>query len=250
MGRLTGLALALAAAAATSAAVAAPAVPPPGAPVASPAGPAPVVTLSSPTDNTPAKRGRETRVFISPSGEPFRQAPGDPDPLKAWFDQVDAAHKGYIDRADFRADAVRFFGKLDENGDKVIDGFEVADYEAKIAPELAEWASGEFPGEFQPARGRQGRGRPGEGTQAPGGKGQGAQGQTADQRRERSAQRGVYQLINEPEPVANADFNLDSRISFDEWMQATDRRFTILDANKDGRVTLDELRARFLPIKK
>jgi hypothetical protein len=50
--------------------------------------------------------------------------------------------------------------------------------------------------------------------------------------------------------VSGADFALDSHITFAEWMRATDQRFEILDANKDGRVTLEELKARFLPTKK
>jgi hypothetical protein len=265
MGRVWGLAFALAAGVATAAA-AAPAsappstappstAPPPGAPAAVPRTPGPVATLPTPAPEA-GRPGREPRVFISPSGEPFRPGPGDADPLTAWFEQVDVGHKGYFDRADFRADATRFFQKLDENGDKVIDGFEVADYEAKIAPELAQWANGDFPGEFGQARNqRQGGGegrrrgeRGGEGAQQEGAQPQGSQG--GAQRRERGAQRGVYQLINEPEPVSDADFDLDGHITFDEWMRATDRRFTILDANKDGRVTLEELRARFLPIRK
>jgi hypothetical protein len=254
MGRFVGLAFALAAGVATSAAAAPAPAPPPGAPAAITLTPGSVARRATP--QTDARRpGREPRVFISPSGEPFRQAAGEADPLNAWFEQVDAAHKGYFDRADFRADAARFFGKLDANGDKVIDGFEVADYEAKIAPELTEWAQGDFPGEFGQARGRrQGGDGNGEGGHRRGERGgEGGEppaGQSAAQRKERGAQRGLYQLINEPEPVSDADFDLDSHITLDEWMRATDRRFTILDANKDGRVTLDELRARFLPIKK
>ena len=237
MRRLTSFAIAVAAAAMATAAVAAPAAGPPGK-----APPAP-------------------RIFLSPSGEPFRQGPNTPDPLKAWFDEVDATHKGYIDRDDFRADATRFFKKLDENGDGIIDGFEVADYEAKVVPELADLAEGRFPGQFGqggqrgggPGGGHRGHGGGGEGhgqgdgQQAQAGQGPGGQGPGG---RGRGNQRPIQQLIDEPEPVSGADFALDSHITLAEWMRATDQRFAILDANKDGRITLEELRARFLPIKK
>jgi hypothetical protein len=249
MVRFSGLMTAAAALAAATAAVA-----------AAPAG-------------APGKPPPAPRIFLSPSGEPFRQAPNVPDPMKAWFDEVDAAHKGYIDRADFRADAARFFKKLDENGDGIVDGFEVADYEAKIVPELAELAEGRFPGQFGQSgersggQGRGGQGGGGQGGgrhrehggeggqgQAQGGDGaqqaQGDQGRDGQGGRGRSGQRPIQQLIAEPEPVSGADFALDSHITLAEWMRATDQRFAILDANKDGRVTLDELRARFLPIKK
>src|SRR5215472_1566415 len=95
------------------------------------------------------------KLFLSPAGEPFRPTPAAPDPMKAWFDQADTKHQGYLDREEFRADAVRFFRRLDANGDGVVDGFEVADYEHKLVPELAAEAEGpvlQAPGE-RPAGG-------------------------------------------------------------------------------------------------
>ena len=213
---------------------------------------------------TPGKTAAP-RIFLSPSGEPFRQSPSDPDPMKAWFDQVDTARKGYIDRTEFRADAARFFKQLDENGDGIIDGFEVADYEAKVVPELAEAAEGRYAGQSGQGAGQRGEGGGGRdggghGRGGRGGQDQSRQGQQdqasasqSDQPqggRGHTPQRPITQLIDEPEPVSGADFALDSHITFAEWMRATDQRFEILDANKDGHITMDELKARFLPIKK
>ena len=197
----------------------------------------------------PPAKAPPRQVFISPSGEPFRQEADDPDPMKAWFDQADTGHLGYLDRAEFRADAARFFKRLDENGDGMIDGFEVADYESKVVPELAEWANGSYPGEFGPARGQgpgQGHGEGRGGHRGGSGEPSGQPGQGAPAGVARGANRGrpILQLINEPEPVSGADFNLDSHITLDEWMRATDQRFDILDADKTGHLTLAELRIR------
>jgi len=183
------------------------------------------------------------RIFLSPSGEPFRLGPSVPDPLKAWFDQVDANHDGAIDRFEFRADAARFFKVLDENGDGVIDGFEAADYEHKIVPELDEQAEGRLPGQFgnhgsdnDEKPDRQGRGGTEPHRESHEGPPRGGPGQGPERR--------IAQLIDEPEPVTGADFNLDSRVTLDEWMRATDQRFDLLDPTKTGRLTLDALRAK------
>ena len=47
-----------------------------------------------------------------------------------------------------------------------------------------------------------------------------------------------------------ADFRLDSYITLDEWMRATDQRFELLDTAKTGRLTLDALRARMAELQK
>jgi len=186
------------------------------------------------------------KVFLSPSGEPFRPTQAQPDPLKAWFDQADIKHQGYLDREAFRADAARFFKKLDENGDGIIDGFEVSDYEHKLAPELT--AEAEGPAPVAAGGGRGGGAGGGRGRNEPirlAGPPSGAP--AADQHARKPGQRAIQQLIGEPEPVSGADFNFDSHITLDEWMRATDQRFQILDQKKDGKLTLDELKARFKP---
>jgi Ca2+-binding EF-hand superfamily protein len=173
-----------------------------------------------------APGGRPARMFLSPSGEPFRPAPGAPNPFDAWFDQADANHDGAIDRAEFRADGGRFFKRLDTNGDGVIDGFELAAYEANVVPEMEAEMEGRV-GLSEPADGGD---RNDHGPREKGG--------------ERGRPKGMERLIDEPEPVSGADFALDGRITFAEWMRAADQRFDTLDANKDGRLTKQELKTR------
>jgi Ca2+-binding EF-hand superfamily protein len=197
----------------------------------------------------PAKPAPPPRLFISPSGEPFRLSPSCPDPLKCWFDRVDANRDGVIDRFEFRADAAAFFKTLDENGDGVIDGFEVADYESKVVPELAEQVEGRLPGQFGPSRSSPDQDRPhrpGERGTEPHRETQG-DGVGGDHGR---GGRGIAQLIDEPEPVSGADFNLDSHITLAEWMRAADQRFELLDTAKTGRLTLAALRAKLAELQK
>jgi hypothetical protein len=204
--------------------------------------------LAAPPASPPgSKPVAPPRIFISPSGEPFRLSPTMPDPLKAWFDGVDANQDGVIDRFEFRADAARFFKTLDENGDGVVDGFEASDYEHKIAPELAEQAEGRLPGQFGARDQGQHEDRPKPGQRATephreprdsGGAGPSRVGQ------------GIGQLIDEPEPVTGADFNLDSHITVAEWLRATDQRFEQLDTAKTGRLTLDALRLKMAAMEK
>jgi Ca2+-binding EF-hand superfamily protein len=145
------------------------------------------------------------RVFVSPSGEPFRPSAAAPDPFEAWFARVDADHDGRIDRDEFRADAAQFFQRLDTNHDGVIDGFEVAAYEQAVAPELAIDGQG-----------------------------------FASDPRSRS---GTVSLLSDPEPVSGADTDLNSHISLAEWQAAADRRFDLLDPKHNGFLTHDALAA-------
>ena len=185
-----------------------------------------------PADAPPA------RLFLSPSGEPFRPAPGAPAPFEAWFAGADANHDGAIDRAEFRADAARFFKRLDANGDRVIDGFEVSAYENRIVPELGDEAEGRFAADDSGSRP--------DGEHRHGGRGGRAGGGHTD-----AGPRGLTQLLDEPEPVSGADFALDGHITFGEWMRATDQRFDLLDTAKTGRLTHDQLKALLLkPIKR
>lgn len=162
------------------------------------------------------------RLFISPAGEPFRGGDG----LAAWFNGADTDHDGALTLPEFRADFLRFFKTLDANGDGRLDGFELQAYERDVAPEITRMA-------FDDGRafggGRRGGGF---GRMRPpgGGRGPGREGG------------GRYSLLNIPQPVANADEDVDGRVSLAEWTHAAARRFAMLDKDKSGKLTMDKLR--------
>ncbi len=198
------------------------------------------------------------KLFISPSGEPFRGDNG----LAAWFAQADANHDGAVTEAEFQADAMRFFKKLDANGDGKVDGFEIQAYEHNVVPEIGEVDLLEPMAEGGPRRagggmggggrgrgggGGGGRGRGGAGgAGGGGGMGQSQGGSALDNMpahgpsagREGAARFG---LLNEPEPVANADADVDGRVTLDEWKRATARRFERLDKMHSGKLILSDL---------
>ncbi|WP_297507964.1 EF-hand domain-containing protein [uncultured Caulobacter sp.] len=169
-------------------------------------------------------RPRGPQLFISPAGEPFRAPAGAPYPVAAWFSGADADHDGALSRDEFVADALRFFAVLDTDHDGIIDGFEVSNYEQHIAPEII---GGVAPGAMRGGpRGQEDGG----GDRPPRPRGsnvlQGA---------------ALYGLIAEPEPVMAADGDFDRRVSKAEAVKAAKTRFALLDVNKDGKLTLEEL---------
>lgn len=160
-----------------------------------------------------------TRLFISPSGEPFRGEDG----LGDWFARADADKDGALTLVEFRDDAMSFFKVLDADGDGQVDGPENSAYETKIAPEITRLDLG------------------------PGGPG-GPPGKRPMIRRtdKREPRVGAarFSLINEAQPVRGADADLNQRVSRDEWAKAARRRFELLDTDQDDKLTLDALRPR------
>jgi hypothetical protein len=173
-------------------------------------------------------------LFISPSGQPFRSAPGEPYPIVKWFAQVDQKGTGRIDRAAFRADAEAFFHVLDRNNDGVIDPIEVTAYEEEIVPEIlgAYHAPDSDQGPLdRDAGGPRGdrRGFGGRASEVDAGAASVLDGA------------GPYELIPDPEPVAAADLNTDGRITLAEFLAVADRRFDRLDRKRLGYLTLADL---------
>jgi hypothetical protein len=202
----------------------------------------------------PGEHGpRRPRLFISPSGEPFRGGNGP----AAWFAQADADHDGAITLAEFEADALRAFRLYDANGDGVVDGFEIQAYERERVPEIGEIVVGGEEGERGGGErggrrrgGRHGGGMGGGmggdgGAEAEGGQKDGAKDSAKDGGRPTGAGRdgaARYSLLNEPEPLLAADEDVDGKVTLAEWKHATARRFAKLDRAHGGRITLESLK--------
>lgn len=194
---------------------------------------APALAQPPPPPN-PGPAGQETsrrqQVFISPSGEPFRAPRGEPYPVAAWFARVDTDHDGAISREEFVADALAFHARLDTDRDGQLDGFEVADYERNIAPEILSPLDrgAEGPGAVVLDIGK----RPFIGL--PKSVDRGAYGRSRNGA-------GLYGLINEVQPVMAQDGDFDRRIDAKEVGVAARDRFAILDRDGDGKLTLAAL---------
>jgi len=93
-----------------------------------------VSAVTVPAAAQQAPGGRE-KIFVAPSGEPFRVAGDQPYPVEKWFAQADKNGDGKLDFAEFDADFLRFFDQLDANHDGAIDIVEKTRYETTIAPE-------------------------------------------------------------------------------------------------------------------
>ena len=166
------------------------------------------------------------RVFIAPSGEPFRAPVDAPYPLVLWFAGADHNHDGRLDPSEFTWDFDRFFDTLDTDHDGVVDAREIDRYERAIAPEVNDGGLGGGGDVRGGASGGLGRGD-----------------------REREAQpdyipRGGgsrYELIAIPEPVSSMDTGRSGAVTRAELHAAAARRFALLDDKQRGYLILADL---------
>jgi hypothetical protein len=175
------------------------------------------------------------QLFISPAGEPFRAPLGAPYPLATWFVRADANHDGALSQDELVKDSLAFFDSLDADHNGMLDGFEVADYEQKVAPEILPRAAqfqadsyGSLGGGL--ARGGGPRAKRGWFTK-PEPKGYGYSRTGA----------GLYGLLNEVEPVSGSDGDLDHHVTRDEAARAARMRFALLDGDDGGALKLGDL---------
>jgi hypothetical protein len=197
----------------------------------------PIGPSQSDTGQPGDRRAAGASLFISPVGQPFRAAPGEPYPVGRWFAQVDRNGDGRIDLAEFRADAEVFFHALDTNRDGVVDGFELSNYEHNVVPEiLGAYFSSGAPGASPPRRPH-----PPAGLQGGRRRGRGGLDSDADVGDVVMGGAAAYELLSLPEPVASADADLTGRVSLSDFLNAANRRFALLDTKGQGYLALAEL---------
>lgn len=177
-----------------------------------------------PSPATEAPRAGVQAIFFSPSGEVFRAPIKDPYPTVLWFAQADIDKDAALSREEFMTDAVRYFAIVDRDGKGIITSQDNSHYEAELSPEI----TGFSPLVAQPKAPPSNDGD----ASSP----QGKQGYI--KRVQGAAQ---FSLINEPQPIRGADANFDFRITTEEWTRASEQRFSMLDKDKDGRLTIEEL---------
>ena len=174
-------------------------------------------------------------VYMSLMGEPYWTNSVGEHPFDQWLKMADQDGDGAVSSVEFVKDADAFFDSLDLDGDKIIDGDEMAKYE-QLAPGRTRAAGGgaQLPSSKRPKatasgdvpKGQVGIVASGDAPSAsrihPGG--------------------GRINFAEVPQPVAMADRNLDRRVTVDEFRKTAQRRFANYDVDKDGRLTRKELR--------
>lgn len=171
-------------------------------------------------------------LFISPFGEPFRSGSREAG-LVAWFARADADSDGAIVSLELHADAARFHAALDVDRDGEIEPSEMARYEFEIAPEIQVGRGPMSERERRQMRRADRRQAEAE-----------ARGiRTGNTNRAQRARDGAgrFGLLDIPQPVMDADTDMNRGVTAGELSAAADARFVLLDTDKDGKLTVAEL---------
>jgi Ca2+-binding EF-hand superfamily protein len=188
--------------------------------------PAPAATPApTPTPAAAAKLGGHPHLFISPMGEPFRGL----EPQDMWFNQADTNHDGALSRAEFIADAMRFFKIVDRDHDGEIDPGDLDHYETVLVPEIR---VGQSDYETRPDTGDSEND---------------STNRTAPPYPTRLGA-GRFSYFEYPEPIAVCDKNFNRGVDAREFQQCANDRFDMLDTNHDGMIQRAELPVLAAPV--
>lgn len=157
---------------------------------------------------------------VSPLGEPLSAPTADAEAyrttMRDWFARTDANRDGKLSRAEFMAETARVFPLYDLNHDGYITSFELTQYRVSL------------PTHTPPAdTGR--RVRPGRVDLTP-----------DEAATVRTDGRGRPDYRIGIDPVMGADSNSDFRVTLEELQAEAERRFTLMDKNGDGAISLPE----------
>jgi hypothetical protein len=200
-------------------------------------------------------------LFVSPFGELFFSDPGAPWPSADWLAAADADGDARLTFEEFAADGRRVFAELDIDRDARIGPAELAAYEQDLQAANARLPMGGpggrgpggpppgFPPSFLAGSGEQ-QMPPGGGGGMPGGGMRGGPPGAGMMRPPRvRAPTGPFAygpiaaagFFNYPQPVKAADRDVNQFVTAQEWAEATERWFLMLDADRDGALTLATL---------
>jgi hypothetical protein len=170
------------------------------------------------------------QTFVSPMGEPFRAAAGQPYPSAVWVAAADANHDGAIDRAEFLADAQRFFRTLDTDHEGRLTPEEIIAYEANVAPEIALYRGRRM----APLGSERETGQRPHEDPLPDLLGVVPQRISKNDDRDYGGPMGAgrFTWLNIPEPVSSTDADIDRLVSAAEFAAAASRRYDTLTAGQ------------------
>jgi Ca2+-binding EF-hand superfamily protein len=197
----------------------------------------------------PAASGDRDALFLSPMGEPFRGVATRAAGLEAWFVQADKDGNRALTVSEMQGDATRFFATLDETRDGEIDPGDINRYESAIVPEIRMMGAGRSTSNARIAKipngGTMGDYQSGRTRSASAVADSGALGRVLKSGPDEGLKgAGWLGLLNIPQPITSADSNFNRGISESEFLKAASTRFVLLDTDRNGSLSLDELQTR------